>query len=118
MIGGHLIAFSCAFLEPFIIGYISFLPKTVSQAVLIGISVLIAGWLMVLTQLEHPPAAATTLLFFGIERQGYLVFNLFPLRAMLSFLAGLVLVSVITFYVQKKIFPKEEQIPEAEEPCN
>lgn len=104
VLGGHLIAFACAFLEPFIVPYIIFVPEIFSKAVVIGIAVLIAGWLMVVIRLEHPPAIATTLIFFNIRPEGVLIFNMIPLQSLISFLIGLLIVSSVAFLMHKKKF--------------
>jgi len=100
--GGHLIGFGCAFLEPLIIEHVTFLPENLSKAVIIGIAVLIAGLLMAITRLEHPPAIATTLIFFNIKKQGYLLFNIIPLNSMICFFVGLAIVSGIAYFMYKK----------------
>lgn len=102
VLGGHLIAFACAFIEPFLGGYFTSIPDNFSKAVIIGIAVLLAGWLMAITRLEHPPAIATTLVFFNIGGEGYLVLNVVPIQALISFLVGLGIVSTIAFFMYRR----------------
>jgi CBS-domain-containing membrane protein len=102
VLGGHIIGFGCAFLEPFISPYLTFLPSEVSSALVIGIAILISGWLMALTTTEHPPAAATTLLFFNIEKQGVLLFDTIPLQAGIAFFFGLAIISGISYFIFRR----------------
>lgn len=102
VLGGHSIGFLCAFFEPVISSYLSGVPEIVTQPIVIGIAVLLAGWLMVVMRLEHPPAIATTLLFFNREPEGYLLFSLIPVQALFSFFIGLLILSVIAGFVYPK----------------
>ena len=102
VLGGHLFGFVCAFISPLLLGYLSFIPENIATAILIGLSVLIAGWLMALTKLEHPPAIGTTVIFFGARPEGFLVFGIIPVWSLVGFLIGLGIVSLAAFLTYKK----------------
>lgn len=103
IIGGHLIGFVCAFIHPFFIGYMGFIPDLFIKPVLIAISILIAGWLMIILRVQHPPAAATVFMFLtreSIEGEAVIV-GLVPVSALIGFAIGLGLISAIGFFVGK-----------------
>jgi CBS-domain-containing membrane protein len=100
--GGHLIGFGFAFLEPFVMPYMDFMPYEFARPLIISLAVLLAGWTMAITRLEHPPAVATTLLFFEMDKSGKLLFGVVPFNTFISFIIGLIFISYIAFYVFKK----------------
>jgi CBS-domain-containing membrane protein len=102
VLGGHLIGFACAFIGTLIGKYLTALPELITQSILIGIAILVAGLSMAIIRLEHPPAVATTLVFFGVKPEGTLIFNLIPVQSFISFLIGLAIVSIIAFLMYKK----------------
>jgi len=101
VLGGHLIGFACAFITPSLIDYITFIPENIATSILIGISVLIAGWLMAITRLEHPPAIGTTVIFFGTQPEGYLILGVVPIWSLVGFLIGLGVVALAAFLTYK-----------------
>jgi CBS-domain-containing membrane protein len=101
VLGGYIIGFSCGFMEPFIsfyvLSHINFMPESLLKGITIGVAILVAGWTMAILRLEHPPAIAVTLMFLGTEKEGNLLFGLFPQNVLISFLAGLAIVSFISY---------------------
>jgi hypothetical protein len=101
VIGGHLIGFGCAFIEPVITHFVEldFLPDAVFKTLIIAVAVGLATLLMVITGLKHEPAIATVLLFFeiGSHKGTAMIFGIVPWIDVLLFLGGLIIVSVITW---------------------
>ena len=61
---------------------------------------------MDITNMPHPPAVATTLVFFNIEKTPPLLFNIIPLNPLIAFAIGLVIVSGVA-YLSEKVFDKK-----------
>jgi len=101
IIGGHLIGFACAFIEPFITSSLdlNFLPEVILQTVLIGIAVSAAVLLMSISGLKHEPAIATVIIFFEANTTGQLIFGVIPLETILVFAGGLLIVTFVSWIV-------------------
>jgi CBS-domain-containing membrane protein len=102
VLGGHLIGFGAGFCAPFLAGYLSFLPDTIAHGITIGAAILAAGWIMAIIRFEHPPAVATTLVFYRIDTGSYHAFDSIPTTEIFSFLIGLAIVSAIALIAFKK----------------
>jgi hypothetical protein len=61
---------------------------------------------LTVTRLNHPPAIASTVVFFEAEKQGILLFNVMPLNVTLAFAAGLIIVALTARYILKYGDPK------------
>lgn len=114
VIGGHVIGFIGAIATPFIIEYFQTriaIPELLITAISVTISVLIVSLIMIVTTLEHPPAAGTALIFITLERQGELFLNLVPLNAIIGFGVGLGILALISIIFKRKpLFHPEDPL--------
>ena len=102
ILGGHLIGLVCALAVPLFLNNLNlgFGGNTLVSALVISVAIAISTFIMSATQFKHEPAIATVLLFFEIGHgHGHsdLLFGFIPMIPLIMFLAGLVLVSLISW---------------------
>ncbi|MGE0793568.1 MAG: HPP family protein [Candidatus Woesearchaeota archaeon] len=97
VLGGHLIAVVCSFIPLLTSLYFLTYPTFFKVALTVGIAILISGWLMTFLNVQHPPAAATVLLFLNLDVASQSYFQMLPLSSFISFCIGLILISFIAW---------------------
>jgi len=98
---GHLLAFASIFMGPIIVNNIPFTgPLLISSA--IGITLLLAGVLMALLRIEHPPAIATIFVFFEATKGWPETISGVPFQKYIAFFVGLGIVTLLSYYSFKE----------------
>lgn len=103
--GSHVLGFLGALIAPFLTPYLGmYIPAGVLlQAIVVAVAVTIASLLMVITSVEHPPAAATALLFSITEQKGILLSGIVSLESLTGFAAGLILITLVAHFFTRQM---------------
>lgn len=112
IVGGYLIAFALAFLFPVLnsfynttllanFSFLNLIPDSLVPSILIGFTMVLAGWIMTITNTQHPAAIPTVMLFLNGIESSTLTFGFIPFQQMLGFGIGLGIVTAVSFLLAR-----------------